>query len=188
MRVRYALIAKSVRSASDWNSTQHWGSSTSYRNLGDMEWSLCRLATTGLLFWLPCSRCRNAVGQMAGVSIKDLASEATGLGCGLGHVWVTFATGCYWVTLLGRPMLFASGAITAALMLQRPRLLAYPVPFPVCGIKRKKKLILLEICVNDQQPRGQRPPKLPLHALLCATSAITAAGSLSHYSLCGLKQ
>jgi hypothetical protein len=37
-----------------------------------------------------------AVGQMAGVSIKDLASEAkSSSGCGLGHVWVTFATGCY---------------------------------------------------------------------------------------------
>jgi hypothetical protein len=48
---------------------------------------------------------QHAVGQMAGVSIKDHASEtdsgsggAHGLGCGLGHVWVTFAKGCYWVT------------------------------------------------------------------------------------------
>jgi hypothetical protein len=39
-----------------------------------------------------------AMGQMAGVPIKDLAREAksglggAGLDCGLEHAWVTFAT------------------------------------------------------------------------------------------------
>jgi hypothetical protein len=69
------------------NSMQHW-----CLVIGIWEiWSdLCWLATTGL-FWIPCSRCRNAEGQMAGVSIKDLASEAKWLGrswagVGLGYI------------------------------------------------------------------------------------------------------
>jgi hypothetical protein len=78
-----AIAKKSERVIYQWTGF-HAALRLSYRSLGDMRSDLCRLATTGLI-WIPYSRCKKcAVGQMAGVSIKDLASEAKWLRVRLG--------------------------------------------------------------------------------------------------------
>ena len=81
-----------------------------------------------------------SVGQMAGVSIKDLASEAKWLGwdAAWGMSGVKFASGCYWVTLRGRTLLFALDELTAAQMFQRQ--CYHPVPFPKQDSMYKKRL------------------------------------------------
>jgi hypothetical protein len=101
MRVPYAFSAKSVRSASEWNSMQHWG-----LVIGIWEiWSdLCRLATTGL-FWISCSRCIMQWAKWLAFQSKTLPVRQSGLGeagleCGLGHVWVYIRNGM----LLGNPL------------------------------------------------------------------------------------
>jgi hypothetical protein len=57
------------------------------------------IATTSL-FWIPCSRCKMQwakwlVFQSKTSPVRQSGSGGAGLECGLGHVWVSFATGCY---------------------------------------------------------------------------------------------
>jgi hypothetical protein len=72
---------------------------TGASGIREMQSDLHRLATTSL-FWIPCSRCNMQwakwlVFQSKTSPVRHSGSGGAGLECGLGHVWVTFATGCY---------------------------------------------------------------------------------------------
>jgi hypothetical protein len=96
MRVPYAFCAKSARSAVEGIpcSTKM----LSYRNLGDVERSASTRHDRFVLDSL--SRCniqwaKWLAFQSKTSPVRQSGSGGAGLGYGLGHVWVTFATGCY---------------------------------------------------------------------------------------------